>query len=112
MLHATGGARFTAKALLCRLISHESLTENFQRDGTINQQMRRTIDSPHAATAQALVQTILAFKRSTYEWIDGNIRDRGVGLQRRVIARAHEHIIRKLPAASWALKHNYVLESL
>src|SRR5438128_715579 len=105
MLHATSRARFATKALLRGLIADKSLAQNFQRDRTIDQQMRRAIDGAHPAAAEAFIQTVFTFKRATYERIDGNVGDGGIGLQRGKVTRTDEHIVGKLPAASWALEH-------
>src|SRR6266571_2004975 len=105
MLHATGRARFATKTLLGCLIADKSLAQNFERDRTIDEQMRRAIDGAHAAAAEPFIQTVLTFKRATYERIDGNVGDGGIGLQRGKVTRTDEHIVGKLTAASWALKH-------
>src|SRR2546423_596752 len=39
VLHATGSARFAAKALLRSLITVESLTENFERNRPVDEQV-------------------------------------------------------------------------
>jgi hypothetical protein len=105
MLHAASRAGFAAKALLRSLISDESLAENFQRDGPIDEQVRGAINRAHASTAQNFIQAILAFEGAANQRVDGNVSNRGVSLQGIVIVGTHEHIVGKLPAASWALKH-------
>src|SRR6266404_969399 len=71
--------------------------------------MRGAIDSTHAATAERLFQAILPVEDPADERIDGPVRDCVVGPQRREVVRAHVHIVRKLPAASGALKHIRIL---
>jgi len=66
------------------------------------------IDSAHAASAEAFIQSILTVEDPTQKWIDGNISERGVGLQRRVIKWTDRFIVRELPATSWALEHRWL----
>jgi hypothetical protein len=62
MLHASGGTRFTMKALLRSFITDEPLAEDFDRDLSLDEQMRRAIDRAHAAAAEAFIQPILPIK--------------------------------------------------
>src|SRR5438034_10160707 len=103
MMHASGRTRFATKALLRGLVTHESLTQDFDCDRSIDQQMRGAIDSTHAASAESLVQTILAVEDSTNQRIDQNVGDRGIGLQRCEVVGTHVHVVRKLPATSGTL---------
>jgi hypothetical protein len=67
--------------------------------------MGRAINGAHSATAEAFIQSILTIEDSTQKRIKRDIRKGGVGLQWRVIARAHQDVVGKLPAASWTLEH-------
>ena len=106
MMHATSRARFAAKPFLRRLVADEPLAENLYGHRTIDQQMSCAIDRAHAATAERLLQTILAVEHLADQRIDRNIRDGVVGPQRREVIRTDVHIVGKLPATSGALKHD------
>jgi hypothetical protein len=91
--------------LLGSLVANESLAENFQRHGSVDEQVRRPIDGTHPTTAEPFVEPVLPIEHTTQKWIERNISNRGVGLQGSVVAGTDKHIVRKLPATSWALKH-------
>jgi hypothetical protein len=112
MLHASSGARFAPKTLLGSCVANKSLTEHFNGYWSIDEQMRRSINGPHAAAAQTLVQTVLVVKHLADQTIDRRVGDRHIGLQRREIRRAHVHVVRISPSASRALEHEFDLESL
>jgi hypothetical protein len=67
--------------------------------------MGGAINGAHPATAETVIQSILTIEDPTQERIKRDIREGRVGLQRRVIVWAHQDLVGKLPAASWALEH-------
>jgi VWFA-related protein len=105
MLHATGRARFATKSLLRSRVSNKPLTEDLNGDRSINQQVRRAIDCAHPAATQPFIEAVFLVKSPIEQWIDGKVGDRRVGLKRRLISRAHQHFVGKLPAASGTLEH-------
>jgi hypothetical protein len=105
MLHATGGAPFSTKSLLRSVVADEPLTEYFDGDRSIDQQMSRAIDRPHPAATEPLIQPVFLVEDAVQQRIDGNIGNRRIGLKGRLIGWTDEHIVRKPPAASGTLEH-------
>ena len=105
VLHASGRPRFTTKPLLGCLVADKSLAEDLQGHRAIDEQVRGPIDRAHPAAAEPIIQTVFAVEYATQKRIERHVCNRDVGLQRRVVAGAHEHIVRKLPTTSRALKH-------
>jgi hypothetical protein len=106
MLHATGGSGLATEALLRSLIANESLAQHFQSNRAIDQEVSRTIYRTHAAAAQRFIEAVLSVEYPSQERIKRHICDRCVSLQRRVVTRTQNHVIRELPTASGALKHS------
>jgi hypothetical protein len=105
MLHATSGPRFATKSLLRSFVANEPLTENFDGNRTINQQVRGAVDRSHSATTKPFIQPVLLIENAVQQWIGGNIGNRSVGLERRLIGRTHEYVIGKTATASGTLEH-------
>jgi hypothetical protein len=93
MLHATGRARFATKSQLRSIVADKSLTQNLDGDRPINQQVCRAINRTHPAAAQPFVEPVFLVKNAVQQWIDWNIGNRSVGLERRLVGRAYEHIV-------------------
>src|SRR5436189_5766246 len=105
MLHASGGAGLSAKSLLRSLIAEESLAEDFQSYGPINKQVRRPINRAHPATAEPFIEPVFSVKDPAQKRIERDVSDSRIGLQRRMVTRTYEHIVRELPTTSRTLKH-------
>jgi len=105
MLHSAGRARFAPETVPRSLIADEALAENFYGHLPINQQMRRPINGAHPAPAKPLIQSIFTFENPSNQRIDRNVRNRRISLQGGEVVGTRERTVRKLPAASGALKH-------